>query len=215
LLKDIIKGYKESKIAIIQRFSGSEGGIYDETNFLDDGYIRVSIDRLKKEHSEIDNEIEILMKYTKQDSSTLEKQQKLIMRKQEIRLEMAFLASNNLSNIDSCMNLIEELSTDFKLCLIALRYYDNRDNKKAFEAFYEYFKDRTVLLEHYLINKVYGVLLYNLKQFDLSIALLRKAAEKRPEDIEVHRILRDIYSITNRNCEENIELSIIRLLEGK
>ena len=84
--------------------------------------------------------------------------------------------------------------------------------KKAIETFYGYFKNRKGILNHYLINKVYGLLLYKYEQYNLAIPLLRTATEKRPEDIESHRILKEIYSSLNMRQEEQIEKNILAVL---
>lgn len=214
MLKKIIKSYNNGKIALIEKMTGLENGIYDEVFFLDDGYIKSKIERLKKEYNSISKEIEMIAKYDERDNYGRDKLNHLVNKKVNIKFEMAFLASNNFLNIDSCLNLLEEIDTDFKLCLHGLKHYKEGDEKRAFETFYKYFKDKNVLLEHFLINKVYGMLLFNLKQYDISLMVLRKSVEKRPEDKEIHCILKEIYSLKEMELEKTIEENIIELLEG-
>lgn len=212
MLKDIIKGYNESKLALIEKLSDSDEGIYDELDLLDDGYIKVKIKRLKKEYEEKQNEINLIEKYNKNDDNN--NKQELIKRLVEIRFEMAFLASNNIKNIDNCFNLLHGMNTDFILCIRALKYYSECNEKEAFNSFYSYFKDKKIILDHFLINKVYGIMLYNYKQYNMAATLLRKAAEKRPEDVEVHKILKKIYMETEKSNMIKIEDTIIELLEN-
>lgn len=212
LIKSAIKDYNNAKFAFIQRFSQSEDGIIQETNFLDDKTIQSKIERLKKEFSQIGQEIELLIKYDKQDSNNTKKLKEFLKRKNEISLNIAFLGSNSLNNLDNCEEIIKDLNTDFKLCIRGLRFYKNGEYLNSFECFYEYFNEKSGVMEHYLINKVYGLLLYKNKQYKMAVPLLRKAVERRPEDIESHRILKEVYSILNMKQEEKIEQNILEVL---
>lgn len=214
MLKDIIRSYNETKLSFVNKISDSKDGISDELSFLDDGFIKSKIDNLKKEYGSIEKEIEMLIKYDKKDDYNTQKIHSLMNRRRDIKFEIAFLASNNIRNIDGCLKLLEEENTDFKLCLLAIQYYSNGEEKESFDTFYKYFKDKNVVLEHYLINKIYGKMCFALKQYDMALVLLRKAAEKRPEDPELHCILKEIYHLQGRDLEESIESSIIKLLGG-
>ena len=212
MIKGVIKSYNNAKLAIIQKLSDSEEGIVQETDFLDDGIIEIKIERLKKNYSMVNQELEMLSKYDKKDSYNADKIEGLRTKKNEISFEIAFLGSNSFNSLDTCANLIKEMDTDFKDCILALQYYKVGQEKKAFEIFYGYFKNRKGILNHYLINKVYGLLLYKYEQYNLAIPLLRTATEKRPEDIESHRILKEIYSSLNMRQEEQIEKNILAVL---
>lgn len=212
MIKGVIKSYNNAKLAIIQKLSDSEEGIVQETDFLDDGIIEIKIERLKKNYSMVNQELEMLSKYDKKDSYNADKIEGLRTKKNEISFEIAFLGSNSFNSLDTCANLIKEMDTDFKDCILALQYYKVGQEKKAIETFYGYFKNRKGILNHYLINKVYGLLLYKYEQYNLAIPLLRTATEKRPEDIESHRILKEIYSSLNMRQEEQIEKNILAVL---
>lgn len=213
MISEIIKGYNDSKFAFIQKLSDSKEGIYDELDYLDDGYIKMKIQRLKNEYGDIQNQLNMLERYDKQDDQNSAKRKSLSIRISEIEFGIAFIASNNLQNIDSCIKLIENKNTDFELCIRGLQYYDQGNEKAAFDSFNSYFKNRNIVLEHYLINKIYGTISYNLNQYELSAILLRKAVEKRPDDIDIHRILKQIYLNTNKYDESQIESNILTLLE--
>ncbi|WP_237737294.1 hypothetical protein [Clostridium carboxidivorans] len=211
-MKKIIKAYNDTKIAIIQKLSQSDEGTLQETEFLDDGTIYCRIERLKEKFSSVNQEIEMLINYDKKDNYYTEKLRQLNTKKNEISLNLAFLASNNLNNLDTCEKITTGLNTDFKLCITALKYYKVGDEKSAFESFYEYFKNKSGVIDHYLINKIYGLLLYKYKQYKIALPLLRKSAEKRPEDVEIHRILKEIYLILSMKHEEKIEKNILEVL---
>ena len=108
--------------------------------------------------------------------------------------------------------MIDE-NNDFKICLKALKEYDLGNKIKALTLFDEYFNKNKYMLEHYLISSIYGKLLYESRQYGKAVILLRKAIEKRPEEVELHLILRDIYIKLGDEKSQDIEESIIRLLE--
>lgn len=215
MLKEIIKAYEDGKIAFINKISQINTQNVEEVLFLDDGYIRSKIKELKEQYNSLSSEIDLLIKYDKNDEYSKSKISYLREQCKDIKLEIAFLASNNYKNLDNCINLVEDIDTDFKLCIYALRFYYDGNSQRAYQYFGEYFKDKDRFLEHYLINKVYGELLFSIKEYNASANVLRKAVEKRPEDIEIHRILKEIYKLNGQLIEEKIEESILNLLEDK
>lgn len=210
----MITAYKNGKIALINKISESGQEFTDEVFFLDDGYIKSKIEKLKTKYNSINKDIELLVKYDKRDEYSRNKIRHLLDENKEVKFQMAFLASNNFKNLDNAIGLLEDTDTDFKLCLYALKYYNEGDSKMAYEHFYEYFKDKDRLLEHFLINKVYGELLFSIKQYDISAKVLRKAAERRPEEKQIHIMLKEIYKLTGQGIEEKIQNNILDLLEG-
>ena len=212
MIKGVIKSYNNARLAVIQKLSDSEEGIVQETHFLDDGIIETKIERLKKNYAMVNQELEMLSKYDKKDSYNADKIEELRAKRNEISFDIAFLGSNSLNSLDTCADLIKDFDTDFKDCIVALQYYKVGQEKKAFEKFYGYFQNKQGILNHYLINKVYGLLLYKYEQYNLAVPLLRAAAEKRPEDIELHRVLKEIYLILSMRLEERIEQNILAVL---
>ena len=95
----------------------------------------------------------------------------------------------------------------------SIKEYDLGNKIKALTLFDEYFNKNKYMLEHYLISSIYGKLLYESRQYGKAVILLRKAIEKRPEEVELHLILRDIYIKLGDEKSQDIEESIIRLLE--
>jgi tetratricopeptide (TPR) repeat protein len=214
LIKEALKAYNESKLAVIQRFAEDEFGVIDEPGFLDVGYINTRIETIKKEYSKLEKELDLFARHDRNDSYHREQLNTLLNARTEKLLELAFVSSNDFGYVDSCIKLLEGINTDFSLCLQGLKYYSLKEVGKAFECFYEYFKNKSGHVEHYLINKTYGELLLEYKQYELAAGLLRKACEKRPEDLEIHYMLKRIYSFLGKRKEENVEKEIIKLLEG-
>lgn len=215
LLKKVIKSYSDSKLAVIKKMVNDDQAIFDENFFLDDGYVSTKVNSLKKEYKNIIEEISFLNHYDKkEDDYKKNKLISLIQKQKQIQIDIAFYGSNNIVNVESCLNLIKDLDTDIKLCLDGLIFYKNHDISNALSRFSEFYSKKSYLLEHYLINKVYGTLLYDAGRQDDSMQFLRKAVEKRPEDLEIHELLSKIYKYKKLVVEEKIENEIILLLGG-
>ncbi|MDY3358861.1 MAG: hypothetical protein SOY04_00420 [Clostridium celatum] len=203
MINEIVTGYNSFKIKLANKLGDGAEGLFDELEFLDDSLIKSRIDYIKKISKLIDEEIK---------EAKGEKLAYLLNKKQESIFEIVILASNNIKNIDFCLQMIDE-NNDFKICLKALKEYDLGNKIKALTLFDEYFNKNKYMLEHYLISSIYGKLLYESRQYGKAVILLRKAIEKRPEEVELHLILRDIYIKLGDEKSQDIEESIIRLLE--
>lgn len=203
MINEIVTGYNSFKIKLSNKLGNGTEGLWDELEFLDDNIIKSRIDYIKRISKLIDEEIK---------EAKGEKLAYLLNKKQESIFEIVILASNNIKNIDFCLQMIDE-NNDFKICLKALKEYDLGNKIKALTLFDEYFNKNKYMLEHYLISSIYGKLLYESRQYGKAVILLRKAIEKRPEEVELHLILRDIYIKLGDEKSQAIEESIIRLLE--
>lgn len=214
LINKIIKVYSDARLSFIHKMSGTDEGILVETDFLDDATIECKIAKVKKEFQNISKDLEMILKYDDKDDHNTQKIKTLLDRKSELSFDIAFLASNSLNSLDDCDDVLQSLDTDFKLCIEGLKHYRDKDYQRSFEAFYTYFKSKDYLLEHFLINKAYGTLLCRCKQYDMGIPLLRKAIEKRPNDIDSHRAIKEAYSINGMKIEEKIHSDILSILEA-
>lgn len=212
ILKKIIRGYNDSRMAVLKKLVDNTASIEDENSFLDDGTIKAKIGRLENQRKKLINELKLASKYGGGSGEDMANKADLLNRLKEAEFDMAFLASNSFEMIDSCLDMLKETSTDFTLCLLALKMYEEGNEKDAFFKFYEYFEDKNGLLEHYLINKTYGTLLYKKNQYAQAKMLLQHAVTKRPEDRELHVLLKDIYNKAGQEVEEQIEANIIGLL---
>lgn len=212
ILKKIIRGYNDSRMAIFKKLVENTTNIQDENSFLDDGTIKARIELLKSQYKKLVNELELASKHGDGSGEDRVRKVDLFNKLREVEFDMAFFASNNFEMIDSCLDMTKNANTNFKMCLLALKLYMEGNEKDAFLKFYEYFKDKDGLLEHYLVNKTYGTLLYKANQYNQAKMLLQHAVTKRPEDKELHVLLKDIYKRIGQEVEEQIETNIIELL---
>lgn len=203
MLSDLITKYKSLKINIIFKLGESSEGINDELDFLDDAIIGSKINYIKKICKSIDNYIEM--------SEDEEEIKFLVIKRKEFIYELALLASNSFKSVEFCMSIVDE-NNAFQKCLQALIHYENGDKQTAKRLFDEFFQSNKYMLQHYLISKVYGELLYEEHDYLNAAAFIRKAVEKRPEEIKLHIMLKDIYNKLNDEILLDQEIEIINLL---
>lgn len=213
LIGNSIKTYRDARISIFEKLS-NVSSYSSETSFLDEGYIASKIYDLKVEYNSVNNDLNLLSYDDKMDKHKKDKTTFLNNRHRSIYIEMALLGSNNFKNLDQCINLLEGIDIDLIECIQALKLYNSGCEGEAFEKFHNYFKKNRFLIEHYLINRVYGELLFNEGQQDMAMVYFKKAVEKRPEDIDSHRFLKDIYSKLGDKTAFLVEESIIDILSA-
>lgn len=213
MLKKAINTYNKARLNIIKAFANNYEEILDEAKFYDDGYLNVKINHLKKKLNNVINEIDIATKYEKKDNETLKKIKELNLKKDELMLEMCFYASNGINSINMCKELLNGVNSDFEECIDAIITFKNNDEEKAFKLFHSYFSKTKRIPEHFLINKIYGGILYKYGQDKMALRLLQEASLRKPEDIEVHKMLYELYEKENFHKGVELEKMIIEMLE--
>ncbi|MEH7009209.1 hypothetical protein V7087_00060 [Neobacillus niacini] len=214
MLNKLIHTYQNTKLAAVKRFSDQEYDILEEPGFLDDGFIRMKIEGLKKELKKIDQQLEQLLHYDKQDDYHKQKVAYFMEQKDYIHFHMAFLASNGINSLEFAKQLIQEMNIDFSMCIEALLHHKKGNDPVAFELFQRYFSTHPEPLDHFLINKIYGLLLMNRNELENSARYLRKAAEKRPEDQEVHVYIVQVYESLGWMEQAQVHKVIVQMLGG-
>lgn len=216
IIASVIKGYNDSKLAIVKKFTDSGGDSLEENDFLDDGYISTKISRLKKRYQKNEDTLKLALEYENQsDKGTKEKLTRLFNEQRSIRMNMAFLASNSIDGAKDSLNFIEDIDSKFKQCLEALVLYDSGHEDASLLKFYGYLKHEKEPIDHFLINKTFGKLLCGKGQYRQAIPILQKAVEKRPEDVELHMMLMECYDNCGMVFEKSLEESIVVLFQSK
>ncbi len=213
-LSKIDKGYNDLKIKSIKKIAGiNSDNLLQESPFFDSGYIKTQVKNLKEEFSTISNEINSLYNSFSKDELKNTNINELIRKKNKIIYNIVFLSSNSFKNLNYCLKLLNNLDLDFEICIYGLKEYQKGNNAEAFQYLNEYLGEQEILLDHYLINKVYGLLLMKTEQYKLARLYLLKAVEKKPADIEIHRLLKKIHEHLNEEFAADVEKNIIELLE--
>ena len=93
-----------------------------------------------------------------------------------------------------------------------MKLYTQGNDDLAFDGFTNYVRFLDSIPEHFLACKMFGELLMKRQQCRHAIPFLRKASEKRPEDIEVHNMLLKCYRAERMGFELGVETTITSLL---
>ncbi|MDF2544649.1 MAG: hypothetical protein K0S47_4367 [Herbinix sp.] len=213
MLKEMIGNYRDTKMSIIYNLADQDYSLLEEPGFLDDGYLQAKVALLKRHYERIDRQIEHTLKYDKDDSYKVEKCKAMIEKRNDIIHQIVFFSSNSLTNLEDCERLLHGSNSNFLLCIKGLKAYRDHDFAEAFQCFYNFFIANGDCLDHYSINKVYGILLFQAKQYDVAAAFIRRAIEKRPEDLELHKLMIEIYTLLDKNPERKTHENILELLE--
>ena len=213
MLADIIIKYNKAKFEIINKFSNNNINVCEECLCIDKGYLKSKFDDFKKDYKLISNQIEALYNYGEKDDYNKAKLNNLIKEKNKLLLDISYLISNDKDNLELSKKLIVEMSTSFNNAIDGIISYFNKDFKKAKSLLENYYLQLNTLPNHYLINKIYGTILLNEKEYDLALEILRRAVEIVPDDLDLHIKLRELYSIKSDIVGIKVEEDIIELLE--
>jgi predicted Zn-dependent protease len=213
VLNKLIHTYQNTKQTAIKRFSNQEYDILEEPGFQDNEFIKKKIEVIKKEHKMVDKQLEQLLKFDKEDEYNKQKVLNLLEQKDNLHIYMAFLASNSFNGLEFSKQLLKDMMIDFRICIDALTAYIEGNVSLALELFEKYYSNHPEPLNHFLINKVYGSLLLK-NQPEKAVVYLRKSAEKRPEDVEVHIYLAQAYESLGEIIQEQLHKEILQMLGG-
>lgn len=216
MIKELVREYKNIKISTINKLSGADESLYDENLFLDDGFLYSKIEKLKADYYNIMNDIENIVKYDiKNDEHKKNKLREKMNKKDSILFELAFLSSNDFSQLEISKKILDDMDTDFSLCLKGLIYYRDGNMIDSFKYLQKYFEiNNNCYINHYLANKVYAELLNKCNEYELSLIYLRQAIKLRPENLELHKDIYNLYVKLGKIKESQIERNIIDILEG-
>ena len=193
LIADIFSEIRKAKYSFIDDMAGVNEDTIKEDQFLDKGYVKYKIVKLKKM---IKNE------------ASLEK-------KKEFLNELAFYMSNDKEYVSESLKCIEDVSSKFKECIHGVEEYLDEDFEKAYDLISENYKSTHRVKKHFLINKVYGILLVKNEKYEKAIEILKIALSICPEDIECYRALEEAYYQTFHIKENEVITDIISLLTAK
>lgn len=214
MIKTAINTYHKAKFGMIKEFAKNSNEIIDEAKFYDDGYLTVKINNLKKDLQIIMSDLATAIEFEKKNKITSKKIEDLNVKKEILMVEMCFYASNSFNSLDMCRDMVANIDHEFIDCIEALIAYRENRIEDAFKLFHKYFTNTESIPHHYLINKIYGTILMSYNQDNMAIKLLREAASRKPEDVEVHKKLYQLYKKNNLLQELEIEKMIIDLLGG-
>ncbi len=215
MLEKIVTLYRKAEMGIISSLAGASAGVIDETSFYDVGYMQSQIARVQKELNRITNELQTAIEI--KDGSDYSKKHigELMEQRERLLFHMIFLASNSFKNLDDCVRLAEGHTFAFMKCVQALQEYQSGNKHKAFQMLEAYYREYGSVEEHYLINKVFGLLMAEYGFYAKAVPFLTYALQFVPDDTECLDMLKMCYQNMNEAGREAIVTDILALLEGQ
>jgi predicted Zn-dependent protease len=204
--------YNKSRLKTVEALLGDENFFREECTFFDDGRVKSAIDRIKKDYEKISTEISFIKKTSKHDDDSNQKLKYLYERQFKLIVLMAYQASQNYKNIDSSLQLIDGFDTSLSLGIKGIQLYIQNDKENSYRKLTAYIQETGSFGDHYLMNKIYGMLLIEGKSYRNAIPFLIRAVKNHPEDIETHQLLMECYQQIDCFEKSNLEKDIVELL---
>jgi tetratricopeptide (TPR) repeat protein len=204
-----VKAYQSIKATIIKEV-GDINTYLREIPFVDHSLIKYGIESLQRKHKEIVARIDAFSDEENPDHAIISD---LISAERQICIELAMLISHRIEDIDYSLSLVANIDTDYKLCLRALKAYSEKDYDRSLALFYEYISTANRMPETYVANTIIARILFGQREYSKAIAFLRYAVSKKPDDLELHRMLQTCYTNLNQIQESEVERQIVEILE--
>lgn len=211
-LEKILMMYQKMEMSLISSLAGTSSNVIDETSFYDIGFVQTQIARIQKEMKRITKELEV--SFQLKDDSDYGKQHRaeIIKEREQLLFNMIFLVSNSFDNLDDCENLADGHNFKFMVCIQGLKEYNFGNKEKAFLLLEKYYKEYGFVEDHYLVNKVFGILLAENGLHQKSIPFLSYALQFKPDDTVCLEILSKCYRVLNMVDRESVIQEILSVL---
>lgn len=193
MLDKIVSTYRKAKMSVISDLSGTVGDVLDETSFYDLGYMQSQIKRIQNEFARISKELEINMELDEKSEYAVNKRQELIGQREVLLMHMIYLASNSFKNLEDCKKMAKGYRFSFMECVDGLQEYNAGNKNNAFDILENYFNNYGRVKNHFLINKVFGLLLLDRNEYQKAAPYLTCALQFVPDDIETLEALKICY----------------------
>ena len=193
MLDKIVSTYRKAKMSVISDLSGTVGDILDETSFYDLGYMQSQIKRIQNEVARISKELEINVELDEKSEYAVNKRQELIGQREVLLMHMIYLASNSFKNLEDCKKMAKGYRFYFMECVDGLQEYNAGNKNNAFDILENYFNNYGRVKKHFLINKVFGLLLLDRNEYQKATPYLTCALQFVPDDIETLEALKICY----------------------
>lgn len=212
MLEKIVTLYRKAEMGFISGLSGASSNVIEETSFYDRGCMEAKIRRIQKELKRIESEVRTSLEiqdnsdYGKQHRSELMKQRELLL------YRMVFLASNSFMNLEDCVKMADGHNFVFMQCIQGLQEYHAGHKDKAFQLLEAYYREHGSVEEHFLVNKVFGLLLAEKGRYQKAVPFLAYALQFIPDDTETLGMLKSCYRQTGEEKRCGIVSEVLAVL---
>ena len=212
MIDKLVTLYRKAEMGVISDLSGASADAINENNFYDVGYIQSQISGIQKELEQITSNLQVSLE-TEDDSASVKKyRSELMEQREQLLLHMIFLASNSFGNLDDCIKLAEGHNFAFMQCVNGLQEYRAGKKDRAFELIESYYRKYGSVEEHFLVNKVFGILLIKKEKYDKAVPFLTYALQFIPDDIECLNNLKICYQMENQTDRKLVVDEILAIL---
>ena len=199
MVDKIVTTYRKAKMSVIGGLSGAVESVLDETSFYDVGYMQSQIKRIQKEMARVSKKLEINIELKENSDYARTKRQELTEQREYLLIHLIYLASNSFGNLDDCVKMAEGHNISFMSCIDGLQAYQEGNKEKAYEILKKYYQEYGSVEEHFLINKVFGLLLVDRQDYEKAVSFLTYALQFMPDDMESINTLRNCYKKLNND----------------
>lgn len=213
MLDQIMIEYRKLREKLIGAASGTNDITYEEARFYDKGYMQTRVRRIQKELKSVEDTLAGSIRSEGKNSETKNYQTNLANRREMLTFDLLFTMSNSFANLDNCRKIAKDHDYRFMICVEGLEEYNRGNKGRAFDLIESYYKEYGSVEGHYLVNKVFGLLLCESKNYEKAILFLQYALGFMPEDEELLNALGRCFHKTGRLRQQNIIADITSLLE--
>lgn len=193
MIEKLAAGYRKAQMGVLSGLAGVTGSILDETAFYDAGYMDAQVKRVQKQIEDVTKELKICMDMKDGSEYGMNKKSELFTRRGQLVHQLVFLASNSFKNLGDCVKIAERHDYPFMKCVEGLMAYDSGQKERAFAILESYFKEHKSVEGHFLVNKVFGILLAERGQGGKAVPFLTYALQFMPDDMECLDTLKGCY----------------------
>lgn len=181
---NLVNLYRKSKLSIMGELAGGNDWILDETGFYDIGYLQSKISRAQHELELISCKLKSSIETEKATNTIKEYHKELLNQREQIIFYIVFLGSNHIDKVEDCIRMCEGHNFGLREGLKALVEYKNGNYKDAFMLLEHFFAENGKIEGHFLLNKVFGLLLIKNGLYKKAEPFLAYAIQFVPNDKE-------------------------------
>lgn len=212
MIDKLVTLYRKAEMGFISGLSGASASVADETCFYDVGFMQTQISRIQKEMKRIENDVSTSFEVGDNSDYGKKRRAELMGQRERLLFRLIFLASNSFANLDDCVKIGEGHSFVFMDCVEALTEYHAGNRDKAFQIFESYYQKHGSVEGHYLVNKVFGLLLAGKGNYQKAIPFLTYALQFMPDDTECLDELKKCYKQTGKGGRADTISEILEML---
>lgn len=184
MIDKIAAAYREARMNIISSMAGAASAVVDETGFYDEGYMQTQIRRVKEKLKLVTDELSVQLERNDGGAQGQKRKAELLEQRERWLFHLVFLASNSFGSLDDCVKLAEGHQWSFMDCVEGMREYRAGHRDDAFRLLEAFCREHGSVEEHFLVNKVFGLLLAERGREGEAVGFLTYALQFVPEDTD-------------------------------